>query len=179
MSNNPQTDRTALRDRIRHALCQADGFGFAWGTDMLEPDEYGEVADAVLAVLPAVPVRPAPPAAVLREAAGDAGRLPVDDRYRHHSQLGDAWDAGRDAVVRLLRRKADGVQQPDTETRATWGTRPRCTCSHVVDEHSVYGCLDNCACEWMPKRKPMDPVHILGIDAVSGPGRVADEGPRS
>jgi hypothetical protein len=40
-----------LRDRIRRAICEAEGF--AWDTDMLEPDEYGEVADAVLAVLPA------------------------------------------------------------------------------------------------------------------------------
>ncbi|MFH8867114.1 hypothetical protein [Streptomyces griseus] len=42
-------DRTPLRDRIRRAVCEAEGF--AWDTDMLEPDEYGEVADAVLAVL--------------------------------------------------------------------------------------------------------------------------------
>lgn len=46
-------DRATLRDRIRRAICEAEGFGFAWGTNMLEPDEYGEVADAVLAVLPA------------------------------------------------------------------------------------------------------------------------------
>ncbi|MFD6656865.1 hypothetical protein ACFWEB_17195 [Streptomyces parvus] len=42
-------DRAATRDRIRRAVCEAEGF--AWDTDMLEPDEYGEVADAVLAVL--------------------------------------------------------------------------------------------------------------------------------
>jgi hypothetical protein len=41
--------QTALRDWIRRAICEAEGF--AWDTDMLEPDEYGEVADAVLAVL--------------------------------------------------------------------------------------------------------------------------------
>ncbi|MDX2699881.1 hypothetical protein [Streptomyces ipomoeae] len=55
-------DRAALRDRIRRAVCEAEGF--AWDSDMLEPDEYGEVADAVLSVLPA----PADRAAVLREA---------------------------------------------------------------------------------------------------------------
>jgi len=58
-------DRAALRDRIRRAICEAEGFGYAWGTDMLEPDEYGEQADAVLAVLPEHADR----AAVLREAA--------------------------------------------------------------------------------------------------------------
>ncbi|MDW4900629.1 hypothetical protein RB625_19660 [Streptomyces californicus] len=42
-------DRAATRDRIRRAVCEAEGF--AWDTDMLEPDEYGEHADAVLAVL--------------------------------------------------------------------------------------------------------------------------------
>lgn len=51
--------------------------------------------------------------AVLLEAATIAERLPIDDRYRHHSQLGDAWDAGRDAVVRLLRRLA-AEGQPET-----------------------------------------------------------------
>jgi hypothetical protein len=56
-------DRAALRDRVRRAVCEAEGF--AWDSDMLEPDEYGEVADAVLAVLPA----PADRAAVLTEAA--------------------------------------------------------------------------------------------------------------
>lgn len=40
-----------LRDRIRRAICEADGF--AWDPDGLEPDEYGGHADAVLAVLPA------------------------------------------------------------------------------------------------------------------------------
>ncbi|MFG2670826.1 hypothetical protein [Streptomyces sp. NPDC048445] len=48
-----------LRDRIRRAICEAEGFG--WDTDMLEPDEYGEVADAVLAVLPAPTDRAAAP----------------------------------------------------------------------------------------------------------------------
>ncbi|MFE2073687.1 hypothetical protein [Streptomyces misionensis] len=46
---SPPPSRAALRDRIRRAVCEAEGF--AWDTDMLEPDEYGEVADAVLAVL--------------------------------------------------------------------------------------------------------------------------------
>jgi hypothetical protein len=57
-------DRADLRDRIRQAVCEAEGFG--WDTDMLEPDEYGEVADAVLAVLPD---QAAVRAAALHEAA--------------------------------------------------------------------------------------------------------------
>lgn len=27
-----------------------------------------------------------------------------------------------------------------------------CRCPHPADEHSVYGCADDCACEWMPRR---------------------------
>ncbi|WP_371634455.1 hypothetical protein OG693_39385 (plasmid) [Streptomyces sp. NBC_01259] len=32
---------------------------------------------------------------------------------------------------------------------------PRCggdvDCNHPADEHSVYGCVEGCACEWMPR----------------------------
>ena len=45
----PLADRAALRDRIRRAVCEAEGF--AWDSDMLEPDEYGDHADMVLAAL--------------------------------------------------------------------------------------------------------------------------------
>ncbi|MGV9352334.1 hypothetical protein [Streptomyces misionensis] len=46
----PNPRRADLRDRIRRVFCERDGKGYLWGTDMLEPDEYGEDADAVLAV---------------------------------------------------------------------------------------------------------------------------------
>jgi hypothetical protein len=51
VSSSAPANRAELRDRIRRAVCEAEGF--AWDSDLLEPDEYGEVADAVLAVLPA------------------------------------------------------------------------------------------------------------------------------
>jgi hypothetical protein len=41
--------RAGLRDELRRAVCEAEGF--AWDSDMLEPDEYGDHADTVLAVL--------------------------------------------------------------------------------------------------------------------------------
>ncbi|WP_045563013.1 hypothetical protein [Streptomyces sp. FxanaA7] len=41
--------RAGLRNELRRAVCEAEGF--AWDSDMLEPDEYGDHADAVLAVL--------------------------------------------------------------------------------------------------------------------------------
>jgi hypothetical protein len=80
----PATDQTALRDRIRRVLCERDGQAALWGTDMLEPDEYGETADAVLSVLPASVDR----AGVLRWAADQI-----------------------DAETRQA--KADGVLEPD------------------------------------------------------------------
>ncbi|MGW1158446.1 hypothetical protein ACWD5Q_06635 [Streptomyces sp. NPDC002513] len=71
---SPPTGRTALRDRIRRAVCEAEGF--AWDSDMLEPDEYGEVADAVLAVLPEPTSRAAEEAAVVPPPAlTEVGRL--------------------------------------------------------------------------------------------------------
>jgi hypothetical protein len=57
----PATDRTALRDGIRRALAEADGFNF----DSLERHDYQKHADMVLAVLPS----PADRAAVLLRAA--------------------------------------------------------------------------------------------------------------
>jgi hypothetical protein len=41
--------RAGLRDELRRAVCEAEGF--VWDSDMLEPDEYGDHADTVLAVL--------------------------------------------------------------------------------------------------------------------------------
>lgn len=72
-TTNPQ----ALRDRIRRAICEAEGF--AWDPDMLEPDEYGEVADAVLAVLPAPADGPRRVAAEEQPAETQA---PVEDPAR-------------------------------------------------------------------------------------------------
>ncbi|MDX3183546.1 hypothetical protein PV334_20070 [Streptomyces sp. ME02-7008A-1] len=89
-----QPDRAALRDRIRRAVCEAEGF--AWDTDMLEPDEYGEVADAVMAVLPTGANLPA----VLREAADDLTALAAPDSERG---AGVRWAADH------LRHKADQV----------------------------------------------------------------------
>ncbi|MDX2513875.1 hypothetical protein PV355_01670 [Streptomyces stelliscabiei] len=123
----PTTEQTALRDCIRRALCEAAGFGFAWGTDMLEPDEYGEVADAVLAVLPA----PADRAAGLREAADALGRMDYDtdshdygyDTYR------DAWNGGVMDGADLLRRLAVEAGQAEAYGRAIQAPPSAETCA--------------------------------------------------
>ena len=93
--------RAGLRDRIRRAICEAEGF--AWDTDMLEPDEYGEHADAVLAILPA----PTDRAAVLHEAAdwfGCEGRI-VQRMFGHQ-------------VAVRLRRLADEARTPEVQAEA-------------------------------------------------------------
>jgi hypothetical protein len=96
----PAADRAALRDRIRRAVCEAEGF--AWDSDMLEPDEYGEVADMVLSALPASTDR----ASVLREAADAVARFTGNDL---------------DANAKMLRRMADETPRAETERCANCG----------------------------------------------------------
>ncbi|GGM07019.1 hypothetical protein GCM10010099_23780 [Streptomyces cinereus] len=142
------TDRAALRDRIAEAL--ADATGARWPAQAFLTE-----ADAVLGVLP----EPADRAAVLREAA-DA----LQQRGKPVCVEEDGDCCWFDAVKELRRVAAEA--QPTTKPERT------CTCDHPADEHSVYGCADGCACEWMPKRRkrpPMDPVHILGIYADDEP----------
>ncbi|WP_328436951.1 hypothetical protein OHA71_06595 [Streptomyces sp. NBC_00444] len=130
---------TALRDRIRRAVCEAEGF--AWDSDMLEPDEYGEVADTVLAVLPAdlaqaidqrdywhqeamhatariieLERKKGDPA--LPEAAGPnfAHTRKVSDKLPEPADRGaePVCICGHcEVVARELRRVADEAQQPD------------------------------------------------------------------
>lgn len=93
-------ERGGLRDRIRRVLCDHDGKDYLWGTDLLEPDEYGELADALLAVLPASADR----AAVLDEAAEAVAELIADGEH------------DPDCLVAELRRmaaEARGAQQDE------------------------------------------------------------------
>ncbi len=88
-------DETAdqnLRDRIRRAICEASGF--EWDDDGLEPDEYGEHADAVLAVLPA------PATTDVREI--------VNRLIAHAQGFQDVLDeSDRDPWARLVRADID------------------------------------------------------------------------
>lgn len=101
---------TDLRDRIRRAICEASGF--EWDDDGLEPDEYGEHADAVLAVLPAEARRPFDAQAGLQRLATER-----DAVFREGAEAIDATftGPGDDRYVRfgadLLRRMADEAQQ--------------------------------------------------------------------
>jgi hypothetical protein len=135
VSSSAPADRAGLRDRIRRAVCEAEGF--VWDSDLLEPDEYGEVGDAVLAVLfgpiPAgtdtatwtairaiqlmneagrrrdvAQAAPVDRSAVLREAADELWALA--NRLTERGQ-GVLWAAER------LRRLADEAPEPETQAQ--------------------------------------------------------------
>lgn len=111
------TEQPTLRNRIRRAICEAEGF--AWDTDMLEPDEYGDHADAVLAVLPAPADRAAETAqlaAGLRAAADEIAGIDFHPNARARS-----LDIAT-GLVRRLRRLADEAQQPEADRQELTAT---------------------------------------------------------
>jgi hypothetical protein len=121
----PAADRAALRDRIRRAVCEAEGF--AWDSDMLEPDEYGEVADAVLSVLPASADRGAEErlARVLRWVTSDVVTAKTEFGNGYRAAQRDIRDLIRgrfDAdAANELRRMAAETPQPETVPCANCG----------------------------------------------------------
>ncbi|WP_326592794.1 hypothetical protein [Streptomyces brevispora] len=129
---------TGLRDRIRRAICEADGFG--WDTDMLEPDEYGEQADAVLAVLPA----PVDRAAVLTDAERTMLTYALD-QAQERIWSDDGFTDEDQAAVTSLRRLADEAQQPETAGCKRCGCSPRC-----------------CACDFDEAQQPETEAHACG-----------------
>ncbi|MEU7737863.1 hypothetical protein AB0B51_33180 [Streptomyces griseus] len=112
-------DRAATRDRIRRAICEASGFD--WLPDeLMEPDEYGEHADAVLAVLGA----PADRAAVLREAATALEKRAAELADHADEQASDAledraqeWVWAADHLRRLAGEAAAGAHQTEQALR--------------------------------------------------------------
>ncbi|MFI9154529.1 hypothetical protein [Streptomyces sp. NPDC053367] len=143
-------DRDALRDRFADAIwdrCNIEGV-----SPRLVVDDPRNIADAVLAVLPltdrASLLRAADIVEAMNEGCGQAKPCTSCDARS------DAADALRDSA----RRMAD-EEQPATETH-------RCGNCEGVDPST---CLMN---PDRPKLPPMDPVHILGIDA---PAVVAEQ----
>lgn len=115
---------------------------------------------------------------VAEPAAGSpAKHREVYDETRPLCACGRFWSCA------LADGPAAGVRQPDTKTRygivlcsaATlnqphgphrWAPQPgmdqvrcpgACNCPHPDDEHSVYGCEDGCACEYLPSPKVAAP----------------------
>lgn len=132
------------------------------------------------------PTRGAPAAVSVPPPAPRADALTAVRALHHPMQRGPfticAHCSGWDGEWRCLGvvtdypcptlRALDGEPQPGGpcvagEQQNETPEARRCVCPHPADEHSVYGCVDGCGCEWMPKRPklpPMDPVHILGIE---------------
>ncbi|MEU9495452.1 hypothetical protein AB0D73_27240 [Streptomyces sp. NPDC048215] len=136
-------DRVPLRDRIRRAVCEAEGF--AWDTDMLEPDEYGEVADAVMAVLPA----PAVDVADLRD------RITTAISKWHRDPEQSLYSQGADAVLAVLAAEAQQPAPAVTEeptpkppSTATLLADPCDACQHTLNWHrNDVGCtVPRCVC---------------------------------
>ncbi|MFJ3084673.1 hypothetical protein ACIPJG_33655 [Streptomyces halstedii] len=105
-------DRAATRDRIRRAIGEASGF--TWLPDeLMEPDEYGEHADAVLAVLDA----PADRAAVLNAVAAQYEQM-LADIGADTAQDPRYWTGVQHVTLglrRLAGEAAAGVQPPTSE----------------------------------------------------------------
>lgn len=60
------------------------------------------------------------------------------------------------------------------EMEATEPEAPECgpcgQCPHPADEHSIYGCADDCACEWMPPKTqpPRRPPYAVAYATEGG-----------
>ncbi|SDL28672.1 hypothetical protein SAMN05421806_12569 [Streptomyces indicus] len=168
-----------LRDRIRKAICAASGF--EW--DPTEPDEYGEHADAVLAILPA----PADRAAVLAEVVawltkkageyrGTGGRqnLAVADAITtlaskvHRGAVRPDNLRGADADE--LRRLADEAQQ----------TEARCTCQFIAEPWINMTHEADCPAREAQQTKPAEALVHVGWWCWRGePGHLAATACRS
>jgi hypothetical protein len=108
----PADDPAPLRERIRRAICEADGFDF----DQIEASDYQTHADAMLALIPAVPSAPADRTAILRDAADALDA----DMERFFAEWPDEprnspYALGRKDAATELRRMADEAQQPEAE----------------------------------------------------------------
>ena len=126
----PSVGVPALRDRVRRAVCEAEGF--AWDSSMLEPDEYGDVADAVLAALPAPADRAAEGLAKHVVRAIFALKSPTPPGSEHYRAGWDdgveaAMDAARDAVLHRLATEAAAPVVGVAADTTPAAERPRCT----------------------------------------------------
>lgn len=161
-------DRAELRDRIAAAI-HVDLTAHKARRDQGLLGIVPRLADAVLAVLPASADR----AGVLREAARHLYTALFPAVY---ADMGQKAAEGVNRAVSELRRMADETPQPETEASQApvqctaavlrkphgphgWEPQPGmtpvrcpgfCCCDHPDDEHSVYGCADGCACEYLP-----------------------------
>jgi hypothetical protein len=118
--------RAGLRDELRRAVCEAEGF--VWDSDMLEPDEYGDHADTVLAVLyrawPWLRAEAEDAASVVVPAAD---RAALKDRAAADALVAEARRAVHESLVVLPAPEADRVRAllADLETAVEGRTAMR------------------------------------------------------
>ncbi|MGW4270809.1 hypothetical protein ACWEGQ_00225 [Streptomyces seoulensis] len=184
----PPVDRAALRQRVADALYRREWPSKQIWEQALAMDRevFEGMADAVLAVLP----EPADRAAVLREAADDFEQKHTVTRMWGHQvatllrRMADEAQQG-DLLVHRPQRgdefeqwlKAQRDEHRDTG-HGVWSTldslldryRLHADTGTPLGEHVCEGrvagdceCLEQPA---KPTRTPMDPVHILGIEAA-------------
>ncbi|MER6601140.1 hypothetical protein [Streptomyces parvus] len=112
-------DRAATRDRIRQAICEASGF--TWLPDeLMEPDEYGEHADAVLAVLADDAAAGVQPPTTTADRAAALGMTPTE--YRQHSHttaVQQIQAAAQGLFAGTAIRVADALKEPATPPAAS------------------------------------------------------------
>lgn len=187
----PPPSRAELRDRIAEALHQdqTPPPTVPWSDEApMDREFFLRRADAVLAVLP----EPTSRAAVLLDAADRMSRKAakltngLDDLaiFVGKARAAEAEILNREADV-LRRLAAEAQQQTDTETPTDRAAVERAFAERLATE--LKGCCSECdACIEIaqhlagdeqpetPKSPPMDPVHILGIDAAE-PAPVAQQ----
>jgi len=163
------TEQAELRDRIRRVLCDRDGQGALWGTDMLEPDEYGADADAVLAVLPATTDRAAGVADAIRTfpfdnfgmddvsfaleddpeaqewvpALADAVLATLPATTAQAVELRDYWHAeAMSATTRIIELEAQLEELRRMAGEAQQPETQCARCDHGKGAHNVSGCTE-------------------------------------
>jgi hypothetical protein len=184
------TDRPTLRDRIRRAICEASGF--TWLPDeLMEPDEYGDHADAVMAVLS----EPVDRAAVLREAADDLVTAFGDPMVKHIGVLGASHLRRRarevEAAQRLVRHLFDEAQQPgqgdapvyDETLWDQWRRDAKCRCTAPSPANCARYCTPSphgtreCPCHYLSRMadeaQQPEEAHVVA-DSSDDPEHVDD-----
>lgn len=98
-----------------------------------------------------------------------------DPRAKHAFAPADAETAVEPEAPTAAQEAAmDELTHLRQEMEATEPEAPECgpcgQCPHPADEHSIYGCADDCACEWMPPKAqpPRRPPYAVAYATEGG-----------
>jgi hypothetical protein len=104
----PADDPAPLRERIRRAICEADGFDF----DQIEASDYQAHADAMLALLPAAASSAPADRAALSDTERQFLTYALDLAADQMASRGNEFGTEDTAALEKLRRMAAEAQQP-------------------------------------------------------------------